>query len=93
MNVESDSLIIWARVKPRSNRNYLSWEEEEKKVFLCIEVKSPPTKGKANHFLLKMIKKKLKTNVHLIKGQTSSDKLLNIENMTLEKMKGLLPKN
>ncbi|MFW9998129.1 MAG: DUF167 domain-containing protein [Candidatus Odinarchaeota archaeon] len=91
--MESDGvrLVIRARVKPSAKRDYLCWIEEGNEVFLQIEVKSPPMKGKANQSLLKLIRKKLNRRAILLKGQTSGDKVLEIENMTLEEMKTLIP--
>ncbi len=60
-------------VKPSKKRFKLYLDDDGR---LVVELMSPPTKGKANKELLQNLKKKLGCNVNLVRGQTSTIKLL-----------------
>ncbi len=51
---------------------------------LIILVTSPPIKGKANKEILKLLKKCLKKEIRLYKGETSSTKVFQVKNATME---------
>jgi hypothetical protein len=58
---------------------------------LCIEIKTPPKKGKANLAILKLLSKTLnipKSQIDLIKGHTSPKKTfyIHIQNLNINKI-------
>jgi uncharacterized protein len=58
-----------------------------------IEIKSPPIEGKANRELIRTIAKLLglkKSQVSIIKGLTSKNKLIRIESIERERILGFL---
>ena len=81
----SNGVRVKIVVKPNSKQSGIKIDTEEK--YLQISVKSPPDKGKANKELLKLLAKQLKlslTNLTIISGQTSRDKIILVTNISLE---------
>ena len=72
-------------VKPRSKEQKFEIDEEELKVYL----KASPTKGKANKelisFLAKLINLK-KSDIELVKGHKSRNKVVSISNCSIEQV-------
>lgn len=54
--------------------------------FLVIEVKDPPVKGKANKKLLRLFRKKFKTEVSLESGLTSTIKVVRLKDINKEQV-------
>lgn len=66
------------KVIPRSSRNEIV---EEANNYLKIKLTASPTKGQANNELVKLLAKKYdvaKSQIEIIKGLTSKDKLVRI---------------
>jgi len=66
-------------VKPRAKLNRICIETDER---LTVAVTSPPTDGKANAHILKMLAKALdvpKTRVHIVKGAGSRHKAIAVD--------------
>ena len=81
----SNGVRIKIVVKPNSKQSGIKIDTEEK--YLKISVKSPPDKGKANKELLKLLAKRLElslTNLAIISGQTSRDKIILVTNISLQ---------
>jgi len=81
-NSGNNMLDIKAFVKPGAKKDSLSWVMENSEIILQINVKTPPVKGKANKSIIKLIKKELRRKAILVKGKTSSVKILRIETLT-----------
>ena len=57
-------------VKPNSSFSEIKIENDT----ITVWTKSPPDKGKANEEVKKLFKKKLNTNIEIVKGHTSKNK-------------------
>lgn len=71
---------ILIKVIPRSSQTKIV---EESKNYLKIKLTSAPTKGRANAELIKLLAKKYKVSksqIEIIKGLTSKEKLVRIYN-------------
>jgi len=69
---------ITVKVKPKSKKVSVKKISEN---MYEVKLKSPPEKGKANEELIEILSKvfnKPKSNIKLIKGQTSREKLIEI---------------
>ncbi len=51
---------------------------EQTSDLIKIQIRAKPVKGKANQYLIKFLKKELNCNVEILKGKTSTDKLLKL---------------
>ncbi|MHA1166754.1 MAG: DUF167 domain-containing protein [Candidatus Hodarchaeales archaeon] len=80
------NVIINVRVKPGSKRDTLVMVDDNG-ISLLIEVKAPAIKGKANSAVVKLLRKRLKKRVEIIKGLKSSEKVLEIEDMTMKELR------
>jgi len=69
--------VIKVIVKPKSSKSELAFSEE--KGCYVAYVKAPPEKGKANAELIKLIRKNLKKRAVIVRGETSKEKLVEIE--------------
>lgn len=70
--------LLHIRVKPNSKRDRIFLDEN----ILCIEISAPPVKNQANIELIKLLAKILKiskSQISLVHGQTSHDKVLEIQ--------------
>ncbi len=76
-----DSLIV-VKVKTSQNEDQFFLNDEA----LVIKVTVPPIKGKANRKLLKMLRKKFRTDVILESGHTSVKKVFRLKNMSNEQV-------
>ena len=77
----SDGLIVKLKIVPNSSKNAIILEEE----FIKVKVTAQPIENKANKALVEFLAKKFKlpkTNIEIIKGDTSKEKtlLLKIDN-------------
>ena len=77
----SDGLIVKLKIVPNSSKNAIILEEE----FIKVKVTALPIENKANKALVEFLAKKFKlpkTNIEIIKGDTSKEKtlLLKIDN-------------
>ncbi|MBN2404242.1 MAG: YggU family protein [Coriobacteriia bacterium] len=76
------SARIVLHVTPRSGRNeIIGWRGGE----LCVRVTAPPEDGKANASVCKLVAKRVgvpKSAVHVVRGETSRHKTLEIEGKT-----------
>jgi uncharacterized protein (TIGR00251 family) len=69
-------MIIKAKVRPNSGRQEIQQVTgNEYKIFL----KKSPEDNKANEELLKLLKKHFKSEVKLIKGHTSKNKIIEVK--------------
>ena len=71
------SQVIEIKVKPNSRENKILEQEGNK---MKVAVKAPAREGKANQELIKFLSRELKTRVEIIRGKTSSRKIVRIEN-------------
>jgi len=82
---KDDKVILNLHVKPNSKQQKISYNPNENELTICI--KSPPDKGKANKELIKYLADFLNIStakITIIKGQTSRDKTLAIEDITVD---------
>ena len=80
-----DSLIV-VKVKTSQNEDQFMFNDEN----LVVKVTVPPIKGKANRKLLKMLRKKFRTEVVLESGHTSSKKVFRLKEISIEQVLELL---
>lgn len=70
-----EGLVIRVRIVPNSSKNDIILEEE----FIKVKVTAQPIENKANKALVEFLSKTLKlpkTNIVILKGETSKDKTL-----------------
>ena len=79
---------IKAEIKPNKKEFKIISATKDK---IIIQTKSPAKEGKANKEITTMLKKKFKSKVEIIKGKTSKNKTLLIENES--KLKEIIEKN
>lgn len=75
---------INAKIIPKASRNRIEWDGS-----LRIYVTVPPEKGNANRAVIELLAKKLgvsKSKISIIRGETSQQKLISIEGMSLEEL-------
>ena len=78
------SYLIEFAIKPNApkNRVYIDYD------LLRLDIKAPPTKGKANKAIIKYIAKKLNipsSNIEIIHGLMSTTKILKISAKSIDK--------
>ena len=81
---EEDAVLISIRLSPRASRDAIRGIREGA---LKIAVTSPPVENEANEHLVRLVAKKLsvpRSNVEIVKGQTSRNKLLRVTGITAE---------
>lgn len=84
-------MLISIRVVPRSGKNMLEWEGEGLKARLT----APPVDGAANQALIALLSSQLsipKRAITIVRGVTGRQKVVAIEQLTLEEMEQKLPK-
>ncbi len=78
------------RVSPRASREGVEgWREG----VLVVRLTAPPVEGAANQALVKVLSKALKVprrSVSLLLGDRSRNKVVEVEGMTLEEVRGAL---
>lgn len=80
---KAEGLIVRLKIIPNSSKNEIIMEEGN----LKIKITAQPIDNKANKTLVEFLSKKLKcakTNIQIIKGETSKEKTLLIANMNEE---------
>ena len=84
---------LHVKVTPKASKNeIIGWEGDQLKVRLT----AAPEKGKANHSLIALLSKTLKiakSRIHILKGETSRLKIVEIEGETLSTLKKKLTDN
>lgn len=81
---------IHIKVKPGSSKDVI---EKEADGSLKVRIQAPPVDGKANVYLIAFLAKQFqipKSSIELIKGNTSSFKTLEIEEVYAEKILSFL---
>ena len=71
----SDGLLIRIKIVPNSSKNDLIIEDE----FIKVKVTAQPIENKANKALIEFLSKRFKvpkTNIKIVKGDTSKEKTL-----------------
>lgn len=88
-----DGIIFRIRVRPSASRNEIKGLREKA---LKIDINAPPIKGKANKECIRFLAKKLKmpkSDIKIIAGLKSNDKLIRIKEISKEKvLEALSPK-
>ncbi len=80
----SDGVYILIDVTPGSSRSRIEYNEWRK--IISVKVRSPPKGGKANSELVELFRKILGRKVEIVKGQTSSQKVLFVQGATVEEV-------
>ena len=83
------SITVPVRVSPGASRDAILGEHDGA---IKISVTAAPEKGKANKAVIKILAKKLdlkKSNISIVKGETSQDKIILIENISREDFSNL----
>ena len=78
--------ILFIKVKTRQQDNRIELVNQR----ITVYVKDPPLKGKANKNIVKMLKKKLKTEITLESGHTNKNKVFRVHNLTPNQVQELL---
>jgi len=79
-------MLVSIRVIPRSTRNRLEWDGEVLKARLT----APPVDGAANEALIALLADQLtlpRRAISIVRGATSRQKVVNIEQLTPEGLK------
>lgn len=80
-------MILEVKVTPHAAKNeILRWEENR----LVVKIQGVPEKGKVNEKLINFLAKTLgiaKSQIEILSGESSRIKKLNIQGITLEKIK------
>ena len=82
----SNSVGLHVRLTPNARRNEITGFTGD---VLQVKIAAPPVKGKANEELINYLSKVLgikKSNIIIVKGQTSRNKVLSIEGMSKDEM-------
>lgn len=77
---QNGSLVLDCRVQPRASQDEIAGLHGEQ---LRLRITAPPVDGKANAHLLKFLAGQFgvpRKRVHLLRGESSRDKQLSIEN-------------
>lgn len=84
MRDTDDGVLVEVRVIPKASSNEIvGWEGES----LKVRVTAAPDKGKANKAVVKLLADELdvaKSDIVVVKGETSRDKVLLFRGMTAE---------
>lgn len=82
----ADGILLPVQAQPRARKNFLSgWHAERLKV--CVT--QVPEKGKANQAILKLLAKSLglkRSQIQLLSGETSPQKLFCIQDITRKEL-------
>ena len=87
----SDGIIVKVRIVPNSSKNDIVIEDE----FIKVKVTAQPIENKANKALVEFLSKSFKipkTNIEIIKGDTSKEKTLLFKTKDLEKKSVIISK-
>lgn len=83
--MSENSLIIKLRISPNASKNEIINKDGEIKV----KVTAQPIENKANKALIEFLSKSLKiakSNIEIVKGETSKEKTLLFKNISSDKM-------
>ncbi len=83
--MSENSLIIKLKISPNASKNEIINKDGEIKV----KVTAQPIENKANKALIEFLSKKLKvakSNIEIVKGETSKEKTLLFKNISSDKM-------
>ena len=80
--------ILHLKVSTGKKQFQLNWKKEEK--VLCVEIKSNPDKGKANKEIVKELKKFFESEIKIISGFKSKEKIVEISSSQKEVMNKLI---
>ncbi|HDM60325.1 MAG TPA: YggU family protein [Archaeoglobus veneficus] len=87
----SDGVYISIDVTPASSKTCISGYNQWRKA-VSVKVKSQPKGGKANAEVVELFSKLLGRKVEIVKGHNSSQKVLFVQNATVEEVvEKLLP--
>ena len=78
------------RVQPKSSKDQVVGYREG---VLQLRVTAPPDKGRANAAVLSMLAQALgvaKSRVRIVRGQTSRNKVVTVESLSPEEVRGIL---
>lgn len=84
------STKLRVRIQPKASRNAVRWEDDGA---LRITLTAPPIDGKANEALVAFLAKCLgvpKRNVHILSGEKSRNKTLEIDGLDQANVEGRL---
>lgn len=80
-----EGLIVKLKIVPNSSKNDIVLEEG----FIKVKVTAQPIENKANKALIEFLSKKFKiakSNIEIIRGETSKEKTLLFKNISSDKM-------
>ena len=83
--MDENSLVIKLKISPNASKNEIIRNETEIKV----KITAQPIENKANKDLIEFLSKKLKiskSNIEIVKGETSKEKTLLFKNISSDKM-------
>ncbi len=83
--MDENSLVIKLKISPNASKNEIIRNETEIKV----KITAQPIENKANKALIEFLSKKLKiakSNIEIVKGETSKEKTLLFKNISSDKM-------
>ena len=84
-----DGLIVKIKIVPNSSKNEIVLEDE----FIKVKVTAQPIENKANKALIEFLSKSFKipkTNIEIIKGETSKEKTILFKSNNEEKLKNII---
>lgn len=88
---KSGTLLLHLRVQPNASKSAVAGPHGQR---LKIRLQSPPQDGKANRELIRFLSKTLgigKSCIELIRGQTSRDKTVRLQDITIDQLLAALP--
>lgn len=83
---KDNGILVKIKLIPNAKKNEISCNEDE----IRVRITAQPIENKANKMLIEYLSKKIKiakTKISIIKGQTSRDKLLFIDEISIEAFK------
>ena len=83
--MSENSLIIKLKISPNASKNAIIKNENE----LKVKITAQPIENKANKALIEFLSKTLKvakSNIEIVKGETSKEKTLLFKNISSDKM-------
>ena len=84
-----DGLVVKIKIVPNSSKNEIVLEDE----FIKVKVTAQPIENKANKALIEFLSKSFKipkTNIEIIKGETSKEKTILFKSNNEEKLKNII---
>lgn len=90
---KSGTLLLHLKIQPNASRSGIAGQHGQR---LKIRLQSPPQDGKANQELISFLSKTLgisKSSLDLIRGQTSRDKTIRLQDITIDQLLASLPES